>query len=128
LGLHTAAEAIPHMSDESTLHSMARQAIRAGSMPARAAQRMWGGRGSGVRCSICGQPVAGEEVEYELQFAPDPDDPEPHTRHLHVRCLAAWEFERESLEGAAPLCGETQSAAANGSIVNGKQSLHHDKL
>jgi hypothetical protein len=79
------------------LRRMAREGIRAGRLPAREPQRMWGGPGSGAVCSLCGQPVRQEEVEFELQFMADGPSTE-ETYHLHARCLTAWKSEREPSE------------------------------
>jgi hypothetical protein len=53
---------------------------------------MWGGPGVGASCVICDKPVERDEVEFELEFAPDGGDPDPRNYHVHVRCFAAWEF------------------------------------
>jgi hypothetical protein len=45
-------------------------------------------------CAICERPVARGEVEYELQFEHIGPGAGLDRFHLHVRCFAAWEFER----------------------------------
>jgi hypothetical protein len=80
--------------DESELRAKAREAIRSRRLPNRAPERMWGGPGVGASCVICDTPVKRDEVEFELEFAPDGGDPDPRNYHVHVRCFAAWEFER----------------------------------
>ena len=44
---------------------------------------------------ICEKPVTKDEMEFEIEFAHDGKNPgvDPPL-HLHVRCFAAWEFER----------------------------------
>jgi len=35
-------------------------------------------------------------MELEAEFSQDGEAPELHKYHLHPRCFAAWEFEREA--------------------------------
>lgn len=84
------------MPDEATLRQKARSAVRAGKLPARAPDRVWGGPGVGAECSVCELPVTGSEMEFEVEFARNGD---VDKFHLHRRCFAAWEFERKT---AAP--------------------------
>jgi hypothetical protein len=39
--------------------------------------------------------VKRDELEFEIEFARDGDDPAASTYHVHIRCFAAWQFERE---------------------------------
>jgi hypothetical protein len=82
------------MPDESILRAQAREVIEAGKLPARKADRLWGGPGVGAPCGVCGKPVRKDEMEFEVQFAHDGTVPGLDKYHLHVRCFAAWEFER----------------------------------
>lgn len=82
------------MSDEARLREQARDAITNGKLPARKADRTWGGPGEGLECSVCQRPVTKSEMEFEIQFAHDGDSPGIDKYHVHVRCFAAWEFER----------------------------------
>jgi hypothetical protein len=82
------------MPDEHTLRTQARDAIRTGKLPSRRPDRTWGGPGVGAPCAICGQPVTKDEMEFEIQFARAHPDPGLDKFHVHVRCFAAWEFER----------------------------------
>lgn len=63
------------MSDEGTLRDKARAAIRNGKLPTRSPDRTWGGPGVGAECAICGLPVTKDEMEFEIQFARDGDNP-----------------------------------------------------
>jgi hypothetical protein len=38
--------------------------------------------------------VATNQLEFEIQFAHAGDQPGLDKFHVHVRCFAAWEFER----------------------------------
>jgi hypothetical protein len=35
-------------------------------------------------------------MEFEIQFARDGDNPGLDKYHVHIRCFAAWEFERRT--------------------------------
>jgi hypothetical protein len=87
------------MPDEARLREQAREVIQTGKLPARAPDRTWGGPGVGAACSVCTRPVTKDELEFEIQFARDGDNPGLDKFHVHIRCFAAWEFERQK---AAP--------------------------
>ena len=71
------------------LHQQARAAIQSGKLPSRVPDRTWGGPGVGAACPICGLPVSRQEMEFEMEFARD-------KFHVHLKCYAAWEFERQA--------------------------------
>ena len=83
------------MPDETILRAKAREAIRTGKLPSRRPDHMWGGTGVGALCTVCGEAVTEDQMEFEVQFAHDGDNPGLDKFHVHVRCFAAWEFERE---------------------------------
>jgi len=82
------------MPDEPRLREQAREAIQGGKLPSRAPDRMWGGPGVGADCAVCGLPVTREQLEFEIEFARDGDNPGLDQFHVHLRCFAAWELER----------------------------------
>jgi len=82
------------MPDEARLREQARAGIQSGKLPSRTPDRTWGGPGVGAECSVCGRPVTKTELEFEIQFARDGDNPGLDKFHVHIRCFAAWEFER----------------------------------
>jgi len=82
------------MPDEARLREQARAAIQSGELPSRAPDRTWGGPGVGAECTVCGLPVTSEQLEFEIQFAHAGDSPGSDKYHVHIRCFAAWEFER----------------------------------
>ena len=86
------------MPDEIILREQARDAIRTGKLPNRAPDRTWGGPGVGAPCSVYRLPVRKDEKEMEIQFARDGGDPGLDKFHVHIRCFAAWEFERGQSE------------------------------
>ena len=81
------------MSDEARLREQAREAVESGRIPSRVQDRTWSGLGVGVECSVCGRPVRKDELEFSIQFAYDGSWLDKY--HVHTRCFAAWEFERE---------------------------------
>ncbi|HSE04537.1 MAG TPA: hypothetical protein VLK35_10345 [Methylomirabilota bacterium] len=85
------------MPDESALRAKARAAVQNGKLPARTPDRTWGGPGVGALCAICQLPVTKEQMEFEIQFAHDGQNLEAGLDkfHVHIRCFAAWEFERK---------------------------------
>jgi len=85
------------MSHDAELLRKAREAIHSGRLPNHPPERMWGGRGHGGECRVCGKPIRQDETEFELQFART-DGSGPDTFHVHIGCFTAWEFEREDPE------------------------------
>ena len=83
------------MPDEIALREKARAAVQQRKLPARSPDRTWGGPGVGACCAVCELPVTKDEKELEIQFARDGDSPELDRFHMHIRCFAAWEFERK---------------------------------
>jgi hypothetical protein len=53
--------------DPEALLERARRAIAAHELPPGVSSRVWGGRGSGHPCSLCGQPIGFNDVEIELE-------------------------------------------------------------
>lgn len=84
------------MLDEAELRAKAREVVKQGKLPTEAPTRTWGGPGVGAPCSVCGLPVTKAEKEFEIQFERDGDNPGLDKFHVHIRCFAAWEFERKS--------------------------------
>jgi hypothetical protein len=86
------------MPDESLLREKARAVLRAGKLPARRPDRTWGDRGDGAPCTICELPVTRDQMEFEMRFERDGEVPGLDEFHVHVRCFAAWEFERGKVQ------------------------------
>jgi hypothetical protein len=103
-------------ADETARRHKAREAIAAGVLPNRAPARTWGGKGVGAQCTICGEAITTQEIEFELEFGVDPPVRE-HYR-LHMRCFAAWEFERASMSGTRhPIAAPEALKAPNGDVT-----------
>ena len=83
------------MPDEA-LREKARAVVQSGKLPARAPDRTWGGSGVGALCAVCDLPVTMDEKELEIEFLRDGSNPGLDKFHFHIRCLAAWEFERNA--------------------------------
>ena len=81
------------MTDKMELRRIAREAIRAGRLPAARPLRTWAGMGDGAACSLCALPIHTEEVEIELECGGAPR-PGPGEWRVHARCFEAWELER----------------------------------
>jgi hypothetical protein len=88
------------MADESPLAVKARDAIQSGRLPARTPNRTFGGPGSDVTCTICGEPVTRTQMEIEIEFNRHGTTPGLDRYHLHTKCFSAWESERKKAEGA----------------------------
>ena len=50
-----------------------------------------------MRCSLCGDLIAVDQVEMELEFKRHGIPAGLDRYYLHIHCLAAWEFERTKL-------------------------------
>jgi hypothetical protein len=101
-------------SDERVLRDKASEAIRAGRIPQRRPQGVWGGPGTGAACDICGTPVTREGLGFELDFGPKAADSPAELYVTHIRCFAAWELE----------CQPTlQAAGENGRILSCERHL-----
>ena len=85
------------MPDEPVLREKAREAIRNGKMPSRKQDRAYGGRGSREACAVCGELITPDQSEIVVEFRRQGVQSSHTDYYLHVRCLAAWEFERTKL-------------------------------
>lgn len=110
--------------DESELRRKAREVIQAGGMPERRPGRTWGGPGGGGECAICGDALAFDEMELELEFAPVSDGEDQLKRCVHVHCFAAWELELQSAD--ARLGKNGFAAPQAGPLVDGLSGARED--
>jgi len=72
-------------SDPAALLERARRAIAAHELPPAVISRVWGGRGSGHPCSLCGQPIGLNDVEIELEGVDAAD-----SVRFHSGCHLLW--------------------------------------
>lgn len=86
------------MPDEMKLREKAKAVVRDGKLPSRAPDSTWGGDGVGAPCAVCDLPVMKDQKEFEIEFAHNGANLRTDKFHLHVRCFAAWEFERRQFE------------------------------
>jgi len=82
------------MPDEARLREQARAAIQNSRLPTRRPDRTWGGPGVGAACAVCERPVTNDEMEFEMEFEIQFEHDGTSPYHVHIRCFAAWEFER----------------------------------
>jgi hypothetical protein len=80
--------------EEQALRAKAREVLQAGNLPSRRPDRTWGGPGVGATCAVCDLSVTHDQMEFEIEFARGGDYPGLDDYHVHMRCFAAWEFER----------------------------------
>jgi hypothetical protein len=80
--------------DEPRLREKAREAVRAGKLPVRPADRTFGAAGSGQPCAVCGEVIRRDQAEIEIEFERPGGEFGIDRFRLHPRCFAAWEFER----------------------------------
>jgi hypothetical protein len=83
------------MSDQTTLRRYVREAMRDGRLPRRSAARMWGGKGTGGECSVCGERRRSDQAELELEFSPEHGAHAVKSVLVHVACFDAWQQERQ---------------------------------
>lgn len=119
------------MIDEGALKTKARQAVQSGKLPNRRPICMWGGNGLGASCPICDSAVQPDEVEYEVRFDEIDGSAAPHGYHIHVRCYAAWELERQGVtdqmgqSASMPAAGDF-NASGNGASDDNRLSADSD--
>ena len=77
------------MPDEQALREKARAAVRNGKIPSRRPDRTWG-----ATALVRPAPSATCRSPRTRCFARDGDNPGLDKFHVHIRCFAAWEFER----------------------------------
>ena len=93
----------------SLLHKKAREAMRAGDLPLRSPDKLWGGPATGDRCAVCGESTTPGEIELEIEFTHDSEV--GRTRyHVHPLCFAIFNRELERLSGRADNVGVERAA------------------
>lgn len=110
------------MNEDSVLGPDGSEARQFDRLPHRRPDRVWGGRGSGADCAVCGKPIQRDQVEFELAF--DGARQAGETYLVHSPCFAAWESLRSSLDaGEAAGRGDARPAGGlTGSLHEGNMS------
>lgn len=91
------------MNDDMNLRQLAYQMVRAGTLPPRRPDRVWGGAAfGGSRCLLCGAGVEYGAIALEVEFRGDTDQ-EVTRAHLHSRCFLAMEAALSALESGQPV-------------------------
>lgn len=86
------------MNDDTTLRQLAYQMVRAGTLPPRRPDRVWGGAAfGGSRCLLCGTDVEYGGIALEVEFRGDAED-ELTRAHLHSRCFLALDAAHAAFE------------------------------
>jgi len=85
------------MNDE-VLRAKARDLIRAGRLPGRRPERVWGGAGlAGIHCTLCDEAIERGDVVLEVEVHSGEGASYPQ---LHVQCFSMFETELRDLESA----------------------------
>jgi hypothetical protein len=83
------------MSDEEIFRAKARERLQSGELPRHYGTRHLEGHGCGAPCAVCGEPITRGQLELEIEFSQNGAGlPGAVTYHCHIRCFAAWQFER----------------------------------
>jgi hypothetical protein len=77
---------------EERLRPIARNRIEKGTLPCEQPYQMFGGKGSGKPCSLCGEPIPADQIEYEVQRPGTAGGPKGELR-FHIVCESIWLLE-----------------------------------
>ena len=72
------------LPDETALRLLAKRKIETGALPLAAPETAFAGNGSGLPCSLCEQPIAADEYEFEY------GNNDGKIPRFHLRCQAIW--------------------------------------
>jgi hypothetical protein len=79
--------------DETSIRARIRRMVESAEIPCDDPETIWAGKGTGERCVACARPIAGTEIEYEVELA-------AQTYRLHRACFVIWEEECEPVPPA----------------------------
>jgi hypothetical protein len=106
------------MSDDALLHEKARELIRAGKLPSRRPERVWGGSGfGGSHCALCGVRIRPDEIALEVEVR-NADGARTSYSHLHVHCFSVLESELHG-RPASPDSGDGSGRRDDGTMALG---------
>lgn len=66
-----------------------RDKLERGALPREKCLVTWFGRGAGLPCEACDEPVTSRQIECECEH------PRGHTIRMHQGCFSVWEAERQ---------------------------------
>jgi hypothetical protein len=81
-----------------SLRVRARERLEQQLLPRTKPSRTWGGRGTGLHCSLCDEPILESEPEMELEY--EAVAPTQVVR-FHLQCQSVWEAERAGPKSSA---------------------------
>lgn len=67
-----------------------REKLERGVLPREKCQVTWFGRGRGLTCEACDEPVTPAQIECECEH------PRGHLLRLHRPCFVVWDTERQA--------------------------------
>lgn len=82
---------MPLTPQELELKKTALERICSKLLPAEVPKSIWAGKGTGEPCSLCDQPVAQTEMEYEVNVPSG--EGAGRILRFHLRCHALWQLE-----------------------------------
>jgi hypothetical protein len=86
-------DTIQKQKNQEQLRARAQERMERGTLPRAKAIRTWGGRGSGLPCSLCDSAILPTEPEMELEFEPSQGST---VLRFHLQCQTAWEAARNA--------------------------------
>jgi hypothetical protein len=102
----------------SLLHTKAREAMRAGNLPLRSPDRLWGGPATGDRCAVCGDSTTPGEIALEIEFT-RASEAGRTSYHVHPRCFAIYNRELERFRGADNVGTQHTAESVDHNITTG---------
>ena len=112
------------MDDDSRPQTEAQTRLRNGQLPQRRADRIWGGPGDSVPCSVCSTSIRPDQMGIDAEFDTDNG---VQAYSFHVRCFAIWELERDHFVGAGTYVSQSPrslSPAPADATMPGREHSH----
>jgi hypothetical protein len=84
----------PSQQGRDALRDAARERIEQARLPKTKPSRMWGGRGTGLCCSLCDQPILDSEPEMELEYEYEGAGTGAESQgvvRFHLQCQSVWD-------------------------------------
>lgn len=100
-------------SDDERLRATVRARLASGVL-CPVTEHSWAGYGSGQPCAVCGSPIGGAEIEYEVKGGQN------GSTVAHLICFMAWQRESAALREGPP--------AASGAVLAVLEETHADHI